>query len=726
MKRKLIICSLILISFVTYFIVSYDNKEVMQVSNLDNNLNDIAFYIQKEEGSEEYNSVDTIPSKDDGYIFKEAVCNDNSEVSFNNYLWRLEVSNMEQGKVRCKLYFDIDDAIARKYILSLNIVNESTPDFSKTATTDEGIFTAEDDYGTSYYWRGAVTNNYFYFAGYYWRIVRINGDGTLRLIYQGISPTSTEEESQISNTAWTSKENDNAYVGYMYGASGSNTYEETHANTNNSTMKNKLDEWYNDNLIDDEEYIADSGFCGDRSLTSGTGIGTTTTYYGAYGRLANNKTPSFKCMNQNDLYTKNNEQGNGALTNPIGLITADEVAYAGGVSTGTGGTSNTSYYLYNGQNYKVMTPYAYFNDSGTTRATLFGVDTNGVIRRFSNTTSSHGVRPVININKNVELEGTGTSRDPFKIVGTKIDTAANLLANYPTQLTRTDFSTTVTNTTTGTIYYEDTSKGRTYYFAGNPTDNWVYFGGFYWRIIRINEDGTIRMIYQGTSANTTGTGTQIGTSTFNSTSGDNMYVGYMYQSNQVHGLQESSTIKGVLDQWYQNNLTSVADKIDGNAGFCGDRQPSTSQSASNGSGGTGTTITYYGSYIRLFGNNKVPTFKCQNSSDLYTTPGSINGNQALTYPIGLISADEVAYAGGVWDTINRDFYLYTDNMYWTITPHDYTVAYKANMFAIDSSGCLYYGFGVNDTHGVRPVINLKSDVTIPSGTGTSTNPYIIA
>ena len=99
------------------------------------------------------------------------------------------------------------------------------------------------------------------------------------------------------------------------------------------------------------------------------------------------------------------------------------------------------------------------------------------------------------------------------------------------------------------------------------------FGGFYWRIIRINEDGTLRLIYQGTAANTTGEGTQTQTSAFNSTSNNNMYVGYMYESNQVHGLTSSSTIKEILDQWYQNNLTSVADKIDGNAGFCGDRMP---------------------------------------------------------------------------------------------------------------------------------------------------------
>ena len=138
--KKIMICSIICISIITYFIISYDNEEIMQVSNIDNNLNDIAFYLQTEEGSEEYDSVDTIPSKDDGYVFKEAVCNDSSVVLFNNNSWSLNVNNMENGRVRCKLYFDIDDAIARTYILSQNTVNEETPDFSTTATTDEGIF----------------------------------------------------------------------------------------------------------------------------------------------------------------------------------------------------------------------------------------------------------------------------------------------------------------------------------------------------------------------------------------------------------------------------------------------------------------------------------------------------------------------------------------------------------------------------------------------------------
>ena len=293
--------------------------------------------------------------------------------------------------------------------------------------------------------------------------------------------------------------------------------------------------------------------------------------------------------------------------------------------------------------------------------------------------------------------------------------AETLLANYPMQLTRSDFSTVLTNTTTGTIYYADTSKGRTYYFAGNPTDNWVYFGGFYWRIIRINEDGTIRMIYQGTSANTTGTGTQIGVSAFNSDYNDNMYVGYMYQNNQLHGLTSSSSIKGVLDEWYQNNLISAADKIDGNAGFCGDRIPT------NGTG-LGMTYTEYAAYSRL-DENEMPSFECQNESDLYTTNGSIIGNGALMYPISLITIDEAWYAGGVMGKVNRGYYLYTYEDYWTISPSWFNGT-TANVLFVSSIGNLL-NWDVDGSYGVRPVINLKANITISSGNGTASSPYIV-
>ena len=293
-----------------------------------------------------------------------------------------------------------------------------------------------------------------------------------------------------------------------------------------------------------------------------------------------------------------------------------------------------------------------------------------------------------------------------------------ILSHYDTILTRGDFSTTVTDTTTGTIYSEDTSKGRTYYFAGNPTDNWVKFANKYWRIIRINEDGSLRIIYQGTSANTTGTGTQSGTSAFNSTYTDNMYVGFKYTSGNVHGTGTNSIILTALNTWYSSNLSSYASSIDGNAGFCGDRTPSTSSSSINSSGGIGTTTTYYAGYIRLI-TNKQPTFDCP-SGDLYTIKGSEDGNKALTYPIGLISADEVAYAGGVFATNNTSYYLYTGQNYWTMSPSDCPTA---DVFYVDSSGQIF-STRVSNSVGVRPVINLRADVTL-SGSGTTSDPYVV-
>ncbi|HIS87009.1 MAG TPA: hypothetical protein IAB49_02615 [Candidatus Caccenecus avistercoris] len=307
-----------------------------------------------------------------------------------------------------------------------------------------------------------------------------------------------------------------------------------------------------------------------------------------------------------------------------------------------------------------------------------------------------------------------------------------ILSHYDTVLTRDDFSTTVTNTTTGTIYksanesqYDD--DGEVYYFAGNPTDNWFQFGTnssgqpLYWRIVRINGDGSIRLIYNGTSTATTGDSTMINTSqAFNTSSINNAYVGYMYKSGDVHGLTTNSSIKTKLDEWYLANLSDEAEYLDGNAGFCGDRYPSTSSSSSNGFGGTGTTTTYYSAYIRLI-TNKSPSFKCTVSQDLYTTNGSSKGNKALSNPIGLISADEVAFAGGVYGSSNSSYYLYNNAYYWTMSPDNFD-SYIASVFYVYSGGHLGSNNVYWANYGVRPVINLKSAIAI-TGSGTTSDPF---
>ena len=302
-----------------------------------------------------------------------------------------------------------------------------------------------------------------------------------------------------------------------------------------------------------------------------------------------------------------------------------------------------------------------------------------------------------------------------------------LLSYYPTVLTRTDFSTTITNTTTGTIYksadesqYDD--DGETYYFAGNPTDNWVSFAGFYWRIIRINGDGTIRLIYSGENkAEISGVGTMIDESSqFNNKYGRSEYVGLKYTEEIQYGTNDNSIIMDKLNTWFQDNLnkTENLNNIDLNAGFCGDRNIADKYEwvSQNYYG-----YLYYAGYDRVI--NNTPTYKCTNKLDLYTTNGSSNGNKALEYPIGLITADEAIYAGVVLSKENFDNYLCTYRYYWTMTPHGYDRGDASVYYTGD--GFLEASYVTSDSYGIRPVINIRSDATITSGNGTSSQPFQI-
>ena len=314
----------------------------------------------------------------------------------------------------------------------------------------------------------------------------------------------------------------------------------------------------------------------------------------------------------------------------------------------------------------------------------------------------------------------------FDIAG---QTASTILAGL-TKSTRPNFN-TLTTDPGNTVYSLPDDDGTSYYYAGAAKNNYVKFADKYWRIVRFNGDESIRLIYQGTSATSTGTNSQIGTSAFNSSNSNNMYVGYKYTSGYVHGTENNSTIKGVLDNWYTSNLTSYASKIDTNVGFCNDRESSTANTSSNGSGGTGTTQTYYGGYIRFvtgggWQSNPTPTFKCKNiSTDYFTVSGSNKGNKALQYPIGLITADEVVTAGANGTAGNSSFYLYTGQPYWTITPSNFEYS-NAIEFYVNTNGSLS-GTNVGSTRGVRPVINLRADTLFQEGgTGTADNPYVVS
>ncbi|MCM1052832.1 MAG: hypothetical protein NC483_02510, partial [Ruminococcus sp.] len=313
-----------------------------------------------------------------------------------------------------------------------------------------------------------------------------------------------------------------------------------------------------------------------------------------------------------------------------------------------------------------------------------------------------------------------------KIDGDKPTTMKELLQNYYiNKKTRLDgtFNEVIEEETKNTIYVDFDDYDKTYYFAGNPLDNWFLFGGYYWRIIRVNGDGSIRLIYHGKEVDgpqKTGKVLDV-VSKFSANFDNNKYVGYWYDE------EIGSTIYNILNNWYieTSGLQEYQQYIDINAGFCNDRIPSSNELSIDNIGGVDKMITYYGAYIRLTSNGtssnlSKPTFKCNNiNKDLFTYKESVQGNKLLENPVGLITADEANYAGLAYGNKNNNNFLLTDGLYWTITP--YRFENIAMQFIISSNALGYWNVNAGNA-GIKPVINLRSDVKF-TGDGTQFNPY---
>ena len=379
-----------------------------------------------------------------------------------------------------------------------NINAKGTPDFSKTATTDEGLFMAEDDDGASYYYRGAVKNNYVSFAGYTWRIIRRNGDGSIRMIYSGKTTSDTGEATAIGKSQYNSKYWDPAYVGYKY--------------------------------------------------------------------------------NENFSLHENNE------------------------TTGYDWFTNT-------QKYTFGTGYTF--DETTKKFTLTGTIKQLTWKDNSSEIVSGNLYSCLNTSCNVVYKITGYSSD-------------NRMNVQPISYSSDSYDDAVTNNT-------------------------------------------------------------------------------------------NSSIKNTIDVWYKNNLTDYTSYI-ADETFCNDR------SILSGSGYLINEITYYNTFNKLY-NDKTPVLKCTQDNDKFKVS---NTSANLDYPISLITADEVAMAGGVYNIANSNYYLYNGQYFWTMSPYLFSSYYSmAFIWTVRSLGNLDNNY-VASSFGVRPVINLRSDVQITKGDGTALNPYVVA
>ena len=378
-------------------------------------------------------------------------------------------------------------------------------------------------------------------------------------------------------------------------------------------------------------------------------------------------------------------------------------------------------------------------------------------------------------------------------------------------------------TTTNTLFKTNDSEGTSYYYAGNPTDNYVYFAGYYWRIVRVNGDGSIRLIYNGTSTAKSSANSTIGTGAWNTNktiTDDNAGIGYMYgtagkwsdlgragntwnatldtsetykystsytfdpvtgyytlagsvytgtygysmvgrytcfenttscrwlryvnsyvsstkasitgfdkgdygnitSTSVTHANNNNSAVKTQLDSWYQTNIENkgYSKYIDTNAGFCNDRTPSSSRETIDYKGGYGKFETYYAPQVRNSENNEVLT--CSQTNDYFTPTTSSYGNKKLTKSIGMITLDEIIYAG------ENGSYLFNtedDTYYWTMSPANFKrySSFTGYMYCF-GNGILYAATGVS-TINIRPVINISKNVKL-SGLGTISNPYTIS
>ena len=303
---------------------------------------------------------------------------------------------------------------------------------SNKNTTEALLASVEDDYGISYYFRGAVKNNYVQFANKCWRIVRIVGDGSVKLVLHNDNTAGTANPCASSNNSdeaafahydgstYTSEFNinykDNAYVGFMYGTVGASDYASTHANINKSTILKNLETWYTNNLASYESILADTIWCNDKSTVSGgLGYGTNETDYAAYNRLVSTKQPTLICPKDNNgrklskFTVDDTTNGNGNLTYKIGLLTADEIAFAGSVS----GYYNCSTYLQEntGKNFWwSLSPYFFRGSTVHVWIVYLGYLSN------SRVSSGYGLRPVISLISSTNVTGDGTSENPYKVV----------------------------------------------------------------------------------------------------------------------------------------------------------------------------------------------------------------------------------------------------------------------------------------------------------------------
>ena len=742
MKKKIIYLSVILVLVISVITLSsiYKSKDNKYKKEYNTISKGMAIMI-KEEGATDYVQSNSKDIPKGNYVLNEEKthCENNGKVTnYDSATGKISLNFI--GSDRCYLYFDYKKETIKLGSTEL-VVNSETPDFNQIATTNEGLFKAQDDLGTSYYFRGAVDNNWVKFGkdssgkDIYWRIIRINGDGSIRMIYTGTTaPTEstkvvmTGTGTQIGTSAFNSSTDKAEYVGYMYQLG------QQHGNKNStsSAIKTTIDNWYKTTTLETDlktkSLVVDQIFCNDRTASTSNVTYSTTNYttltswnstetdykYGAYGRLDDfnsNRTPILICPTASDKFTVNTSNGNGALTYPVGLITADEIAMAGGVKE----SANSSYYLYTNQHYWSGTPESFYSGGD---AFEYSVYPSGANNGYTVYYIRYGARPVISLSSKAKLTGDGTYNDVYTVVGGNSTEDTSSGKSFDTV-----FAANNTNIFSENGLRYEGKDPNNYICLDNKTSGACSSSSLLFRIIGLFDEDT-------SSDGTNSSGTKkllkiIDTNNYGGTSGK-------YWNSAGTNNWSTASLKTELNGSY---LTTLLGKSNVNS-----KLSSAIANAKWHLGGASfsnyNTLTAEGIYTQE-----------RNTSAIYSgNPSSVYAKIGLMYPsdygyatVGGTTTNKsscrakAVYGYDTADCKNNDW-LFTSKATswgsniteWLLSPYSSSSSYAAGLRSSGYVG-LDGNYVGNSLFAVRPTFYLDSSVLkiVGTGDGSSTNPYRI-
>ena len=537
-------------------------------------------------------------------------------------------------------------------------------DFSKSPTNaNSGVYTiasTENDEYPVHYYRGNIDNNNVLFAGFCWKMVRTTSTGGVKLIYNGVY----DEINKCDNTGEASQIGTSAFNLNPYSPAD-------------------VGYMYGIRYTYSSHHLPIINVLNRNSVSTNYFYGTSVSY-------------------SNGMYTLENAEQKSWSDNYSSLI--------GYYTCRTSMSDCTEVYYIAGADSRYQ--YVFRLTSGVTDPNL-QVITLGK-NMIDNGNNTYSLTDVITVKRADWYTNYNTYKDYYMckdLISTTCDSK-----NFITSTN--NFSVTYDDTF-GYVYGNDVSWDEEKY-----TLNDTYTSTSGWN----SDKTTLAQKYHYTCFNTMGECTDV------------YYIHYFGDSSAIYYLKLSSgknieeaknemftnitdsTMKKTIDTWYNQNMILYTEKLEDTT-WCNDRT-FYSGSLVGKNEDAGTDYSYFSARNRIY-TKYSPNVECSNQSqDGFTVSTNSGGTGTLTYPVGLLTADEVMLAGGK-KSYNSNYYLYTGSLYWTLSPSDFHYGHAYN-FLVDSVGSLVSDRNyVSVSRGVRPVISLAPGIRTTDGIGTIDDPYVI-